>query len=194
MNSCNETIEIRAAVPDDAEELLSIYAPYVMNTAVSFECSVPSAEAFRGRIALTLKEYPYLVGTVNGRIAGYCYAGSFHSREAYKHTAEVSIYVAGSAHRRGIGRALYRKLEELLPAQNVFTLYACVVCSDRDDEYLPGTSLLFHRHMGFESIGTHENCGYKFDRWYSIQWLEKKIAVRPAHPEPFIPFSECRNI
>ena len=181
---------IRLAAPDDAEALLAIYAPYVRDTAVTFEYAVPSPAEFRNRIVSTLRNYPYLVYEENGRIAGYCYAGAFHTREAYKHTAETSVYVADGAHGRGIGRALYEKLEEMLIRQNVYTLYACVTCAERYDGRLPDTSLRFHERMGYKRIGFHENCGYKFDSWYSVQWLEKRIAERPAHPEPFIPFSE----
>ena len=54
-------ITIRPATPDDAEALLSIYAPYVEQTAITFEYEVPSVEEFRDRIVHTLKLYHYLV-------------------------------------------------------------------------------------------------------------------------------------
>lgn len=40
-------IEIRTATPFDAEELLGIYSYYIINTAVTYEIDVPSAEDFR---------------------------------------------------------------------------------------------------------------------------------------------------
>lgn len=54
-------IEIRTATPFDAEELLGIYSYYIINTAVTYEIDVPSAEDFRRRIEKTLKKYPYIV-------------------------------------------------------------------------------------------------------------------------------------
>ena len=42
-------IKIRMATPDDAEQLLAIYAPYVEHTAITFEYDVPSVEEFRLR-------------------------------------------------------------------------------------------------------------------------------------------------
>ena len=181
-------ISIRIATPDDAEALLAIYAPYVEKTAITFELTVPSLKEFKERIVNTLREYPYLVAEAEGRIVGYCYASAFHSRAAYKHTVETSIYVDMGEHGHGIGKALYAKLEELLLKQNVYILYACSTYTDREDEFLPKTAPQFHVHIGYERIGVHENCGYKFDRWYSIVWLEKAIAERPKHPEPFVPF------
>ena len=62
-------------------------------TAVTFECEVPTAEEFKRRIASVLEAYPYLVAVEDGRIVGYAYASSFHDRAAYMWSAEVSIYV-----------------------------------------------------------------------------------------------------
>lgn len=49
------TITIRTATPVDAPALLAIYAPYITDTAVSFEYDVPSVEEFADRIRGTLK-------------------------------------------------------------------------------------------------------------------------------------------
>jgi phosphinothricin acetyltransferase len=53
-------ITIRTATVADAEKLLAIYAPYVENTAITFEYTVPSVEEFAERIKNTLADYPYL--------------------------------------------------------------------------------------------------------------------------------------
>lgn len=37
-------IKLRVARPSDAAELLALYAPYVEDTAISFETVVPSLE------------------------------------------------------------------------------------------------------------------------------------------------------
>ena len=186
-------MNIRIASPDDTEELLEIYAPYVTDTAVSFEYTVPSAENFRKRIESTLREYPYLVAEKSGKITGYAYSGAFHSREAYKHSAELSIYVKKEFHGKGIGRSLYLKLEEILSAQNIFTACACIAVPDGEDEYLTNASRLFHENVGYHTVGKHEKCGYKFGKWYSMIWMEKEIKERVPNPEPFIPFTEIKD-
>lgn len=70
-------IKIRMAMPDDAEQLLAIYAPYVEHTAITFEYDVPSVEEFRHRIEKTLEKFPYLVAEHDGQIVGYTYASTF---------------------------------------------------------------------------------------------------------------------
>ena len=66
----NRTMMIRLATPEDAVEILKIYAPYVENTAISFEYEVPSEEEFRERIESTLKRYPYIVAEQEGLMIG----------------------------------------------------------------------------------------------------------------------------
>ena len=60
-------ITTRYAVPEDAKRLLEIYAPYVENTAITFEYDVPTLEEFIERIRHTLEKYPYIVALNNGQ-------------------------------------------------------------------------------------------------------------------------------
>lgn len=184
-------MKIRVATVEDAKSIQEIYEPYVEETAITFEYDVPCIDEFRQRITNTLKEYPYLVAVEQERIIGYAYAGSFHSRAAYKHSAEVSIYLCEKWHKKGIGRQLYQELENRLIRQNVFVLYACISTTERDDdENLTVGSISFHKKMGYTTVGKHNLCGYKFNKWYSVIWMEKQIADRVDKPNDFIPFSE----
>ena len=98
-----EEMEIRLAEPEDAEELLAIYAPYVEETAITFEYTVPSLAEFQERIRYTRERYPYLVAVSTEGIVGYAYAGPFKGRRAYDWAVETSIYVArgGASTERG---------------------------------------------------------------------------------------------
>ena len=183
-------MDIRVVTTDDAEEIRTVYAPYVIDTAVSFEYDVPTTEELKMRISNTLKKYPYLVATENDSIVGYAYASSFHSREAYQHSAELSIYIKEEERRKGIGQKLYLKLEEMLLKQNVYTVHACISVPEGKDEYLTNDSEKFHKKMGFKTVGKHELCGYKFGRWYSIIWMDKVIKERQLPPKQFIPFGK----
>ncbi len=183
-------MEIRSAAVSDAEAILAIYTPHVLNTAITFEYDVPSLEEFRSRIRETLKRYPYLVATQDGRVVGYAYAGSFRIRPAYQHIAEMSIYVDQKYRQHGIGRILYKELEKRLARQNVFSLYAIVtIPNSPDDAHATDESLHFHERMGYTKVGEYPLSGYKFGQWYSVACLEKDLCDRPDKPESFIPFS-----
>ena len=168
-------MQIRDAKPEDAARLLEIYAWYVAHTAITFECEIPAAEEFKRRVKATLAEYPYLVVEEDGIVQGYTYAGPFVGRAAYRHSAELSIYLDHGAKGKGYGRALYEALEERLKAMGVLNLYACIGDPVVEDEYLTRNSEQFHRRLGFEKVGTFHRCGYKFGRWYNMIWMERII-------------------
>ena len=102
---------IRIATAEDAEALLAIYAPYVRDTAITFEYRVPSLEEFRRRIEATLEKYPYLALEDGGEILGYAYAAPFKERAAYDWAVETTIYLRPDARGKGCGRTLYEALE-----------------------------------------------------------------------------------
>lgn len=168
-------IRIREAAVEDAARLLEIYAYYVEKTAITFEYDVPSLEEFRGRIRHIKERYPYLVIERNGVIEGYAYAGVFKDRAAYDRSCEMTIYLDRGAVGGGLGRKLYEALEEALKAQGMLNLYACIGYPDEPDEYLDYNSAQFHEHLGYRTVGTFHQCGYKFGRWYSMIWMEKMI-------------------
>lgn len=171
----NDGIRIREAMEEDAARLLEIYAYYVEKTAITYEYDVPSLEEFNGRIRHIKERYPYLVIERNGVIEGYAYAGVFKDRAAYDRSCEMTIYLDHSAAGKGLGRKLYEALEEALKAQGILNLYACIGYPDEPDEYLDYNSEQFHSHMGYQTVGTFHQCGYKFGRWYSMIWMEKMI-------------------
>ena len=179
-----QEIALRWVTPEDAAALADIYAPYVRDTAVTFEYDPPAAEEFRRRICHTLERYPYFAAEADGRVVGYAYAGPFHARAAYDWDAELSIYVARDCRGRGVGRTLYTVLEQALRDMNIRNLYACIAAPRQEDEYLTLDSVRFHSHMGYTTVGTFHHCGFKFGRWYDMVWMEKLIAPHDASPLP----------
>lgn len=186
-------IEIRVASLDDAEEILNIYTPYILDTAITFEYDIPSLEEFRGRIAGTLERYPYYVAEAEGKIVGYAYASAFKGRKAYDWSIETSIYVEHGLQGSGIGRKLYEKLEEALKKQGIRNVNACIAYTENEDQYLTNDSMRFHEHLGYELVGTFHKCAYKFDKWYDMIWMEKMIAEHGEKPEDILAFPEIKE-
>lgn len=184
-------ISIRTAAEADARELLAVYAPYVENTAITFEYYVPSVEEFSHRITQTLKRYPYLVALQGGRAAGYAYASAFKGRAAYDWAVETTIYLRQDCRGRGLGTRLYAALESALRRQNILNLNACIAYAAGDgDPRLDNASAAFHERLGYVRAARFTKCGYKFGTWYDMIWMEKMLGEHTADPAPFIPFSE----
>lgn len=174
---------IRPVKPEDAPELVKIYAPYVEHTAITFEYEVPSAEEFLRRIHNTAEKYPYLVAEENGELSGYAYASAFKGRAAYDWSVETSIYVRENCHRSGIGRALYAGLEKCLTAQHVCNVCACITYPNPD-------SIAFHESFGYHTVAHFHKSGYKLGCWHDMIWMEKELCPHTVPPMPFVPIAE----
>ena len=159
---------IRPATEKDVLEILSIYAPYVENTTVTFEYDVPCQRSFLQRFYDITARFPWLVWEEEGRILGYAYASAPYSRAAFSWCAEPSIYLREEAKGTGIGRKLYAALEKILDRQGYQVLYALITAENTQ-------SIAFHQKMGYEIKGDFPNCGYKFNRWLGLFWMEKRI-------------------
>ena len=165
-------MNIRIATPEDAFAIQNIYRYYVDNTAITFELEVPSVKEFQERITKTLERYPYLVAEEEGEVIAY----------AYDWSVEMSVYVQRGIHGKGVGTALYEKMEELLKKQNIVNLFACITHPNAESE-------AFHAARGYEKKAHFEQCGYKLGKWWDIVWMQKVIASNEGTPEPFQRFT-----
>lgn len=169
----SQDIQIRIATQKDAKELLQIYAPYVEHTAITFEYTVPTEEEFANRISHTLERYPYLVALQEGVIVGYAYVSPFKARAAYDWCVETSIYVSQEKKGLGIGKLLLERLESVCGRMGILNMNACIACPIGEDPYLTMDSIHFHDKMGYTKVAHFHTCGYKFNRWYDMVWMEK---------------------
>ena len=174
-------MSIRLATKADLLQILAIYAPYVENTTFSFEYEPPTPAEFENRFSHITAQFPWLVWEENGEILGYAYASAPFSRAAYRWCAEPSIYLAPHARRKGIGKALYAALEELLRLQGYRTAYAIITSGNPD-------SIAFHKAMGYSYLAEFPDCGFKHGAWCGITWMEKllnPVEMPSNFPKPY---------
>ena len=178
-------MRIERVLPGDAEALLEIYAPYVEETAVSFEYTVPTVSEFRRRIAEISAKFPYIKAVDgDGTILGYAYAGTFKARQAYDWNVETTVYVRRGVRRQGVGRQLYTALEQSLNGMGICNLNACIAYARTPDAHLDNSSMHFHAQMGYRLVGTFHDSGYKFGTWYDMIWMEKFIGAHTQNQPP----------
>lgn len=161
--------KLRLAVPEDAAAIAAIYAPVVSETATSFEVVPPDAAEMAQRISKISERYPWIVADDNGAVLGYAYGSTHRARYAYQWSAEVSAYVHADHHRKGVGRALYESLFEILALQGYRSAFAGLTLPNQASEE-------FHKSLGFSVIGVFHNIGYKNNEWHDTLWLERQLA------------------
>lgn len=170
-------MHIRLANSGDIPQILEIYGPYIRETAISFEYSVPTREEFARRFAGITADFPWLVWEEDGKLLGYAYGSLPFTRAAYRWCAEASIYLRPEARGRGIGKALYRVLWELLRLQGYCKVYAVITTANED-------SVGFHTHLGYRQVARMPDCGFKLGAWYGTVWMEKALnsVEKPENP------------
>jgi L-amino acid N-acyltransferase YncA len=149
-------------VASDAAACAAVYAPYVLESAASFEETAPSADEVAARIAAA---HLWLVAESEGRVVGFAYGGRHNRRAAYRWAAEVSVYVESSHQGRGIGRTLYRALIAALRDAGFCTLVAGITQPNEASNRL-------HESLGFAPIGTYTRIGFKHGSWHDVLWLK----------------------
>lgn len=167
------TPTLRLAAAADAPAIRDIYAPYVQDTVISFELEPPTLAEMAGRLDHAVA---WLVAeAAPGDRLGYAYASKHKERAAYRWSVDVSVYLDGRYHRRGVGRALYTALFALLRAQGYVNAYAGVTQPN-------AASMGLHTALGFELVGVYKQVGYKFGRWHDVAWLSLALQPHPAEP------------
>ncbi|HEX5116865.1 MAG TPA: GNAT family N-acetyltransferase [Pseudonocardiaceae bacterium] len=168
-------VTIRDASAGDAPACAAIYAPYVLDTAITFENEPPSAAEMADRIAAA---HAWLVLEEDGRVVGYAYGGQHKARPAYRWACEVSVYLEPGRRRTGGGRALYEALLRRLADRGFRTAVAGMT--------LPNdASVGLHAALGFQPVGTYRRIGWKHGTWHDVAWVQRAIgdsADPPAEP------------
>jgi len=175
---------IRQVKPEDAADILAIYAPYITGSAVSFEETIPSVEEMVSRIESIRHELPFLVCEINGEIAGYAYATNHRNRSAYRWTKELSVYIHPDHRRHKAGKALYCCVTGILKYQGIRSVLAGITLPNPE-------SVGFHEDFGFRKAAEFHQTGYKLGQWHSVGWWELDLSPQMAQPSPTpLPFSD----
>jgi phosphinothricin acetyltransferase len=179
------SLTIRAATVADLPSVTEIYEHAVRFGTATFELVPPDvAEMTRRFQALIENGFPYLVATLEDRVVGYAYAGSYRPRPAYRFTVENSVYLQPAIHRRGIGLQLLQRLITECEARGFRQMIAVIGDSAN------AASIGVHSRCGFGMIGTHPNVGLKFGRWLDTVMMQRPLgeggetAPESGAPEP----------
>jgi L-amino acid N-acyltransferase YncA len=164
------SIAVRSATPADVPAITDIYRPAVIDGTASFELEPPDVAEMRQRFdTISGARYPYLVAEIGGEVAGYAYAGAYRPRPAYRFSVENSVYVAPSAHRRGLGRALLVALIEQCEQAGYRQMIAVIGDSGQP------ASIGLHRSLGFTFSGTVHSVGFKHGRWLDTVIMQRAL-------------------
>ncbi|WP_304234980.1 GNAT family N-acetyltransferase [Jiulongibacter sediminis] len=158
---------IREAITADLPAIAKLWNHYILNSTYNYDYEPKKADFFekwlKDRQDLNL---PVFVVEVEGELAGYGYYGQFRGRDGYLHSAEHGLYFDEKFQGNGFGRLLLEHLMKDAKERGFHTMVAGIDSSN------PG-SIIFHKRMGFEMVGTFREIGYKNGKWLDCVFLQK---------------------
>lgn len=175
-------MRIRSARPDDFLAIAALTNRYITGSAIHFSYEPVTAQDLLALFEKHRARYPWIVAELDGGFAGYAKAGPWRDRAAYDWTPEAGIYIEPAFHRRGVGRALYLRLFEILREQGYHSLIAGAT--------LPNdASVRLHESVGFVKLGQFPRVGWKMGRWWDVGFWQKELAppgtpATPIRPPP----------
>ena len=165
---------IRPGETRDVPGLLEIYNHYVRTSEATFDLVPHTLEQRQEWFSHyhVAGRHRLMVADRAGAVLGYATSSVFRPRAAYDRSIETSVYVRDGVTGRGLGTRLYRALFTALADEDIHRVYAGVTTPN-------DASVALHRRFGFREVGRFHEVGWKFDRWWDVVFLEKRVEDSP---------------
>ncbi|MEY2476777.1 MAG: L-amino acid N-acyltransferase [Actinomycetota bacterium] len=161
-------MEVRLAIPSDAEAIRAIYNVEVTESTNTFDLVPRTAEQQHAWLAEHAGAHPAIVAVSDGDVVGYGSLSPYKERPAYATTVEDSLFVHREHRGEGVGRRL---LEELLRLAADHGFHAVIGRIVGDN----AASIRVHEACGFVHVGVEKEVGRKFGRWLDVVELQKLL-------------------
>ncbi|MDF2615214.1 MAG: GCN5-related N-acetyltransferase [Clostridia bacterium] len=150
------------------DTLRNIYIHYVNYSTATFHKREISKDEMRNLLIFSNPKYEGYVIKYNDEICGYVVLTQYKPREAFDHTAEVTIYLKSGQEGRGIGNKALGFIEDRARTKDLHTLIG-LICGENT-----ASIALFEKH-GYKKCAHYKEVGYKFDRWLDLVCYQKMI-------------------
>lgn len=154
---------IRLACADDAAGVAAIWNAAIRDTTITFNPDEKTVAEVAELIAQNCFVWEH-----EGAVLGFARYFQFRGGAGYRFTAEHTIMLAKAVHGRGVGRALMSTLCAHAKDAGIHTLFAG--CSAENP-----SGVQFHAAIGFETVATLPEVGFKFGRWIDLVLMQKRL-------------------
>jgi len=167
-------MQIRTATPKDAAAIAAIYNEGIEDRTATFETKPRTANEIA---AWFDGVHPIIVAEEDGQVIAFASTSTYRPRECYRGIAEVSVYVARSARRKGVGRAILQALIEACEQAGYWKLVSRVFVDNIASRQMIGT-------LGFREVGVYEKHGQLDGVWRDVVIVERLLTPTPQPETP----------
>jgi L-amino acid N-acyltransferase YncA len=156
----------RAATIDDAAAIACIYNEGIADRVATFETRPRLAGDVSGWFDGV---HPIVVVEEGTEVVAFAATSPYRARECYSGIAEVSVYVARAARRRGAGRMALSAVIDCARQAGYWKLVSRVFPENHASRGLI-------RSLGFREVGTYEKHGRLDGVWRDVIIVERLIS------------------
>lgn len=157
-------MQIRALVESDYPSVRRIFLESIATGQATFETTAPDWDVWN---KAHLPVCRLAAVDDDGGMLGWAALTSTSDRSVYSGVASLSIYIAESARRQGVGRALLNRLLADSEAAGLWTIQASIF-SDNE------ASIRLHTACGFRMVGYREKLGKLNGVWRDSTLMERR--------------------
>jgi phosphinothricin acetyltransferase len=150
--------------------LTNILNHYILNTVVTFHKEPLTDEGMREKVFFAQPHYRSYTILDDEDVIGYCAVSPWKKQEAYRHTAEINIYLRHNIIGQGIGSIALAQAETFAKENEIHNLIAGL-CS----ENIP-SKRLFEKN-GYSLCAHFKKVGQKFGRTLDTIYLQKQLKL-----------------
>lgn len=158
-------MQVRLAVLADAAAIAAIYNEGIEDRVATFETRLRSAEDIASWFD---GDHPIMLVEEDGEPIAFAATSTYRPRECYKGIAEVSVYVARHARRRGVGKLVLQALITACEQDGFWKLVSRVFPENAASRNLIGS-------LGFWEVGVYEKHGQLDGVWRDVIVVERLI-------------------
>lgn len=148
---------------------MDIYNYYIKTSSFALEEEELSLSDFKSGCLSILSKYPFIVlENDDENVIGYAYLNTFNPRSAYRHTADLSIYVSKDHLHEHAGKILLEEIENLARKQGITNIIS-IVTSENEN------SKAFHYKNGFILEGDLHDVTFKFNKIFGVYYFRKPL-------------------
>ncbi|HEY7653308.1 MAG TPA: arsinothricin resistance N-acetyltransferase ArsN1 family A [Methylomirabilota bacterium] len=161
-------VSIRAAKPDDAAAICTIYNQGIEDRIATLETLLRTPEERRQWMAARAPRHPVVVAVTDGQVVGWGSLNAFNPRPAYDHVVDLSVYVERGWRGRGVGRVL---MQHLVALAKTLGYHKIVLATFPYNE----SGVTLYKKMGFTPVGVYHEQGQLDGRWVDVLIMERLL-------------------
>lgn len=156
---------VRPAAPADVPAITQIYNQGIEDRA-TLETQLRTEEERLGWLTARGERYPVVVAVRGGSVIGWASLNPFSPREAYRHVADLSVYVERGQRGNGIGTALMNELMERARAMGYHKLVLTTFPQSTG-------AVRLYESLGFRHVGDYREQGLLDGVWTDTRIMER---------------------